>query len=154
MAKSKAPRKSRKASKKVLDVKSAAVKTPPYEQRVRALEEEGLTTSDAQAVVDAEDQKEQAPHTPTAEETTLPLTAQQIVNQPEVPAPTSLRQASIQRSVREKVNKVILTRIGGSECPKFYDWGWSQRDAFMAKDTPEARAVKARYEAHLRTIGL
>jgi phage baseplate assembly protein W len=31
--------------------------TETWEQRVRALEEEGLTRSDAQAVVDAEDQR-------------------------------------------------------------------------------------------------
>ncbi len=35
-----------------------------WEQRVRALEEEGLTRSDAQAVADAEETKEQVKHTP------------------------------------------------------------------------------------------
>ena len=75
------------------------------------------------------------------------LTAEQIAT-----APTSLRQASIQRSVREKVNRIILTQIGGAEAPKFYPWTWAQRDEFMGKDTPESKVVKARYEAHLATI--
>jgi len=78
------------------------------------------------------------------------LTPEQIIENAEkvvAPAPTSLRQASIQRSVRGKVNKVILNQIDGKECPKFYPWTWAQRDAAMEK--PENAAVKERYLAHL-----
>jgi hypothetical protein len=56
-------RKSSKLSSSVTP--AAATSVPPntdtdsesWEERVRALEEEGLTRSDAQAVVDAEDQR-------------------------------------------------------------------------------------------------
>jgi hypothetical protein len=57
--------KGRKSSKLSSSVTPAATSIPSntdtdtdtWEQRVRALEEEGLTRSDAQAVVDAEDQR-------------------------------------------------------------------------------------------------
>jgi hypothetical protein len=29
---------------------------------------------------------------------------------------------------------------------------WMQRDSFMAQDTPEAKIVRERYEAHLASI--
>lgn len=86
-------------------------------------------------------------------ETIIKNDEQDAQETPATPAPTSLRQASIQRSVREKVNKVILNQIGGAECKQFYSWGWSQRDKFMAGDSEAAKIVKARYETHLRTIG-
>jgi len=83
------------------------------------------------------------------------LTPEKIIeNNEKDAAPVSLRQASIQRSMREKINKVVCTKIGGTECPQFYAWGWIQRDKFMALDTPEAKIVRERYQQHLRTIGL
>lgn len=69
-------------------------------------------------------------------------------------APVSARTAAIRRSQAGKFNKQNLTVIGGKEAPKFYPWTWAQRDKFMASGTPEAEAVKARYEEHLRTVGL
>lgn len=32
---------------------------------------------------------------------------------------------------------------------QIYIWTWNQQDALLAKRTPEAKIVKARYEAHL-----
>ena len=91
------------------------------------------------------------------------ITAEQIANQaetsqapvapaPVAEAPVSARTASIRRSSAGKFHKESLTAIGGQECQGSYGWSWAARDAFMAKDTPEAKMVKARYEAHLATV--
>ena len=67
-------------------------------------------------------------------------------------APVSVRAAAIRRSVAGKFNKVVLSQIGGKECPPFYPMTWVERDKFMAKDTPEAKIVRERYEAHLASV--
>ena len=67
-------------------------------------------------------------------------------------APTlSVRQESIRRSVPGKFNKVVLSQIGGKECPRFYPMTWKERDAFMAK--PKGAPVRERYEAHMKSEG-
>ena len=66
------------------------------------------------------------------------------------PADLSARTAAIRRSTEGKFNKVILTQIGGAECPRFYPMTWKERDAFMAK--PENAAVRERYEKHLSSV--
>ena len=75
-----------------------------------------------------------------------PITADQLATG------VSARTAAIRRSRDEQVNKAVLTRIGGAECPRFYPMTWLQRDAFMAQNTEAAKIVKARYEAHLASI--
>ena len=87
------------------------------------------------------------------------LTPEQVIKNdekapvaPVAEAPVSARTAAIRRSQAGKFNKVILTQIGGAEAPKFYPWTWEQRDKFMASGTPEAKAVKDRYEAHLASV--
>src|ERR1700684_4280418 len=59
--------------------------------------------------------------TSSVEPSPLPLTAEQIATQPEeAPAATvSARTAAIRRSQAGKFNKVVLTQIGGKECPRF-----------------------------------
>jgi hypothetical protein len=68
------------------------------------------------------------------------------------PADLSARTAAIRRSTEGKFNKIILTQIGGAECPRFYPMTWKERDAFMAK--PENAAVRERYEKHLASVGV
>ena len=75
-----------------------------------------------------------------------PVTANQIATG------VSARTAAIRRSQAGKFNKVVLTQIGGKEAPKFYPRTWQQRDAFMSQDTPEAKAVKARYDLHMKGV--
>ena len=77
-----------------------------------------------------------------------PVTAEQMATGTVL----SARTAAIRRSQAGKFNKVVLTVIGGAECPRFYPMTWAERDKFMASGTPEALAVKARYEAHLATV--
>jgi hypothetical protein len=67
------------------------------------------------------------------------------------PADLSARTAAIRRSTGGKFNKVILTQIGGAECPRFYPMTWKERDTFMAK--PENAVVRERYEKHLASVG-
>ena len=62
----------------------------------------------------------------------------------------SARTAAIRRSQAGKFNKVVLTVIGGAECPRFYPMTWAERDAYMAK--PENAVVRERYEKHLVTV--
>ena len=80
------------------------------------------------------------------------LTAEQIATQPEekLPVVVTARAAAIRRSTEGKFNKVVLTQIGGAECPRFYPMTWKERDLFMSK--PEGAAVKARYEAHMESV--
>jgi hypothetical protein len=66
------------------------------------------------------------------------------------PADLSARTAAIRRSTEGKFNKIILTQIGGAECPRFYPMTWKERDAFMAK--PENAVVRERYKAHLASV--
>ena len=66
------------------------------------------------------------------------------------PADLSARTAAIRRSTEGKFNKVILTQIGGAECPRFYPMTWKERDAFMAK--PENAVVRNRYETHMVSV--
>jgi len=42
----------------------------------------------------------------------------------------------------------VFNKIGGKECPRFAPMTWKERDVFMAK--PENKAVRQRYEAHLK----
>jgi hypothetical protein len=110
--------------KRTTDVKSAAVNTPTYEQRVRALEEEGLTRSDAQGVVDAEDKKELAPRT-AVEKTTLPLTAQQIVDQPEVERTTrgtAVASGFAYNKLAGKPTKQAVIAVFGQNGYSAYSW--------------------------------
>jgi hypothetical protein len=65
-------------------------------------------------------------------------------------ADLSARTAAIRRSTEGKFNKVILTQIGGAECPRFYPMTWKERDAFMAK--PENAVVRERYEKHMASV--
>jgi len=62
----------------------------------------------------------------------------------------SARSAAIRRSTEGKFNKVILTQIGGAECPRFYPMTWKERDVFMAK--PENAVVRERYEKHMASV--
>ena len=73
-----------------------------------------------------------------------PVTAEQIATG------VSPRTAAIRRSQAGKFNKVVLTVIGGAECPRFYPMTWAERDAYMAK--PENTVVRERYEAHLASV--
>jgi hypothetical protein len=66
------------------------------------------------------------------------------------PADLSARAAAIRRSTEGKFNKVILTQIGGAECPRFYPMTWKERDAFMPM--PENAVVRERYQAHLASV--
>jgi hypothetical protein len=78
--------------------------------------------------------------------------APQVETPTPAPAPVlSVRQESIRRSVAGKFNKVVLSQIGGKECPRFYPMTWKERDTFMAK--PENAPVRERYEAHMKSVG-
>lgn len=66
------------------------------------------------------------------------------------PADLSARTAAIPRSTEGKFNKVILTQIGGAECPRFYPMTWKERDAYMVK--AENAVVRERYEKHLASV--
>jgi hypothetical protein len=90
------------------------------------------------------------------EQTSAPTQAEApqapVVTAPVAEAPAlSVRQESIRRSVTGKFNKVVLSQIGGKECPRFYPMTWKERDAFMAK--PEGAPVRERYEAHMKSVG-
>jgi hypothetical protein len=75
-----------------------------------------------------------------------PVTAEQMATGTVLSAHT----AAIRRSQAGKFNKVVLTVIGGAECPRFYPMTWAERDAYMAK--PENTVVRERYEQHLVTV--
>ena len=75
-----------------------------------------------------------------------PVTAEQMATGTVL----SARTAAIRRSQAGKFNKVVLTVIGGAECPRFYPMTWAERDAYMAK--PENTVVRERYEAHLASV--
>ena len=77
-----------------------------------------------------------------------PVTAEQMATGTVL----SARTAAIRRSQAGKFNKVVLTVIGGAECPRFYPMTWAERDKFMAGNTEAAKIVKARYEQHMKTI--
>ena len=63
---------------------------------------------------------------------------------------SGVRAKAARRTAEGKFNKVILTQIGGAECPRFYPMTWKERDAFLAK--PENAAVRERYQAHLASV--
>jgi hypothetical protein len=75
-----------------------------------------------------------------------PVTAEQMATGTVL----SARTAAIRRSQAGKFNKVVLTVIGGAECPRFYPMTWAERDAYMAK--PENTVVRERYEQYLVTV--
>jgi hypothetical protein len=75
-----------------------------------------------------------------------PVTAEQMATGTVL----SARTAAIRRSQAGKFNKVVLTVIGGAECPRFYPMTWAERDAYMAK--PENTVVRERYEKHLASV--
>jgi hypothetical protein len=66
------------------------------------------------------------------------------------PAATGVRAKAVRRTAEGQFNKVIFTRIGGRECPRFAAMTWVERDALMAK--PENAAVRERYEKHLASV--
>lgn len=82
------------------------------------------------------------------------LTAERIATQSEekLPVVVTARAAAIRRSTEGKFNKVVLSQIGGAECPRFYPMTWVERDKFMAGDSEAAKIVKARYEAHMKLV--
>ena len=63
----------------------------------------------------------------------------------------AVRSKAAQRTAAGKFTKVIFNQIGGKECPRFAPMTWKERDAFMAK--PEHAVVRARYEAHMKSVG-
>lgn len=64
----------------------------------------------------------------------------------------NVRAEAIRRTRAGKFTSVVLNQIGGKECKRFAPMTWVERDKFLALDTPEAKIVKGRYEAHLATI--
>jgi hypothetical protein len=128
-----------------------AMRSPKATKRSRKAPKKRTKPSDKEAVTNS-----------------LPATAPQVENVPVADAPArqpttggtaqpkakpadlSARTAAIRRSTEGKFNKVILTQIGGAECPRFYPMTWKERDAFMAK--PENAAVRDRYEKHLASV--
>ena len=69
---------------------------------------------------------------------------------PAVRVAKALRSKASRRTAEGQFTKVIFTKIGGKECPRFAPMTWKERDAFMAK--PENAVVRERYETHLAGV--
>jgi hypothetical protein len=128
------------------------MKSPKGTKRSRKAPKKRTKPDDKEAATTSVSAAPPVKETPVAEAPAPEPTTATAAPPKAKPADLSARSAAIRRSTEGKFNKVILTQIGGAECPRFYPMTWKERDAFMAK--PENAVVRERYEKHLASVGV
>jgi hypothetical protein len=109
------------------------MKSPKATKRIRKAPRKRTKPDDKEAATTYVAAAPQVENVPVAEAPGPEPTTATAAQPKAKPADLSARTAAIRRSTEGKFNKVILTQIGGAECPRFYPMTWKERDAYMAK---------------------